>query len=98
MGALGSNGNFERPKLDIRLVNQHHGQLVPEHKPVCAVCQRLITTRRGRKGFGFVNYLDPSACSMAMETINGMKFPDGSWLTVRIKQNRSDNQDQRGGL
>mmetsp|Transcript_44261 Transcript_44261/g.87802 ORF Transcript_44261/g.87802 Transcript_44261/m.87802 type:complete len:172 (-) Transcript_44261:119-634(-) len=62
-------------------------------------CSAVMDEQSGIcKGYGFVNYLDPSACSMAMETINGMKFPDGSWLTVRIKQNRKDNEAERGGL
>mmetsp|Transcript_79347 Transcript_79347/g.192273 ORF Transcript_79347/g.192273 Transcript_79347/m.192273 type:complete len:175 (-) Transcript_79347:114-638(-) len=37
------------------------------------------------KGFGFVNYLEPGACEMAMETINAMSFPDGRWIKVQVK-------------
>lgn len=37
------------------------------------------------KGFGFVNYLDPSSLQQAISTLNGTQMPDGSTLTVKAK-------------
>jgi len=37
------------------------------------------------KGFGFVNYLDPSSLQSAISTLNGTQMPDGNTLTVKAK-------------
>mmetsp|Transcript_123643 Transcript_123643/g.344177 ORF Transcript_123643/g.344177 Transcript_123643/m.344177 type:complete len:272 (+) Transcript_123643:69-884(+) len=37
------------------------------------------------KGYGFVNYIDPSAAQNVIDTLNGTQMPDGSLLEVREK-------------
>mmetsp|Transcript_5758 Transcript_5758/g.13550 ORF Transcript_5758/g.13550 Transcript_5758/m.13550 type:complete len:121 (-) Transcript_5758:94-456(-) len=49
------------------------------------------------KGFGFINYLEPGASAMAIETINAISFPDGSRLRVQIKNSptKKDEDEEK---
>merc|ERR1719262_1338546 len=38
------------------------------------------------KGTGFVNMMEPNGTNMATQTLNGTMLPDGTWLTVKVKQ------------
>merc|ERR1712048_761184 len=37
------------------------------------------------KGFGFVNYIDPTHAQTAIATLNGTQMPDGSVIQVKVK-------------
>lgn len=44
------------------------------------------------KGVGFVNCLDAGVAQIAISTLNGTQMPDGSWLTVSIKQAKGEGK------
>lgn len=44
-------------------------------------------------GTGFVNFMDPNATGMSIQTLNGTMMPDSTWLTVKIKTNKGAGKD-----
>jgi len=44
------------------------------------------------KGFGFVNYLEPSSLQLAISTLNGTMMPDGNTLTVKAKDPKAQQE------
>lgn len=48
------------------------------------------------KGIGFVNCLDEAVAQMAIMTLNGTSLPDGTWLTVKVKQDSSKGKGDGG--
>jgi len=48
------------------------------------------------KGIGFVHMADQPTCQMAIATLNGTMLPDGSWLTVKIKQEGGAKGEGKG--
>lgn len=49
------------------------------------------------KGIGFVNCMDNLVAQMAIATLNGTSLPDGTWLTVSIKNAGGKGKDGDGG-
>lgn len=49
------------------------------------------------KGFGFVNFIDPSAAPLAIMTLGGQQLPDGNQLQVSVKSAPSPKGDKGKG-
>jgi len=53
------------------------------------------------KGFGFVNFIDPSAMEAAMQMLHGTLLPDGTVMNVTVKQpgkGKEGKGGKKGGL
>jgi len=47
------------------------------------------------KGFGFVNYIEPSSMEAAMQMLNGTLLPDGTVMNVTPKQNKNEARQNK---
>jgi len=47
------------------------------------------------KGFGFVNYIEPTAMEAAMQMLHGTLLPDGTVMNVTPKQNKNEAKGTR---
>jgi len=47
------------------------------------------------KGFGFVNYIEPSSMEAAVQMLNGTLLPDGTVMNVTLKQHKNEAKQNR---
>lgn len=48
-------------------------------------CKAMANEDGSCKGFGFVDFIEPTSCAMAIATLSGFMMPDGSTLSVACK-------------
>mmetsp|Transcript_130814 Transcript_130814/g.364588 ORF Transcript_130814/g.364588 Transcript_130814/m.364588 type:complete len:381 (-) Transcript_130814:186-1328(-) len=67
--------------------------------PFGAIAPKGVRVVKGHgglcKGYGFVNFLDPAAAQLAIDTINGSMLPDGTIMNVSKKTSPAGNQDNQ---
>merc|ERR1711933_518368 len=60
-------------------------------------CRAMVDDFGGCKGFGFVNFATQASAQTAIMTLNGATMPDGTTLTVSVKQPGKNSGGQDGG-
>lgn len=59
-------------------------------------CKAMQNEDGSCKGFGFVDYVDPSSCASAINTLNGFTAPEGAVLSVACKAPRKGKGKGKG--